>query len=66
MSRGYYVYILCGKSGVPYIGSTDDLERRVFEQRQELVEGFTRKYRVTRPVYVEKFARAADMVARER
>ena len=30
------------------------------------VEGFTRKYRVTRLVYVEEFDRAADMVARER
>jgi len=66
MSRSYYVYIMCGKSGVLYIGSTDDLERRVFEHRQGLVEGFTSKYRVTRLVYVEEFDRAADMVARER
>ena len=34
MSRGYYVYILCGKSGMLCIGSTDDLERCVFEHKQ--------------------------------
>ena len=66
MSRDYYVYIMRGKSGVLYIGSTDDRERRVFEHKQGLIEGFTRKYRVTRLVYVEEFNRAADMVARER
>jgi len=43
MNRGCYVHILCSKSGVPYIGSTDDLERRVFEHRQGLIEAFTRK-----------------------
>ena len=66
MSRTSYVYILRGKSGVLYIGSTNDLERRVFEHKQGLIEGFTRKYRVTRLVYVEEFDRAADMIARER
>ena len=74
MSRGYYVYIMCSEpalsevegSGVLYIGSTNDLERRVFEHKQGLVEGLTKKYRVTRLVYVEEFDRATDVVARER
>ncbi len=66
MSRNYYVYIMSSKSGVLYIGSTNDLERRVFEHKQGLVEGFTKKYKVTRLDYVEEFDRAADMVARER
>ena len=66
MSDSYYVYIMCSKSGVLYIGSTNDLERRVFEHKQGLIEGFTKKYRVTRLVYVEEFDRPADMVARER
>ena len=62
----YYVYIMSSKSGVLYIGATNDLDRRVFEQKQGLVEGFTKKYRVTRLVYVEEFDRPAEMVARER
>jgi len=57
---------MCSKSGVLYIGSTNDLERRVFEHKQGLVEDFTRKYRMTPLAYVEEFDRAADMVARER
>ncbi len=66
MSCSYYVYIMCSKSGVLYIGSTDDLERRVFEHKQGLAEGFTKKYRVARLIYVEEFDRAAHMVVRER
>src|SRR3984893_11177057 len=62
----YYVYIMSSKSGALYIGATTNLDRRVFEHKQGLVEGFTKKYRVTRLVYVEQFDRAAEMVARER
>jgi len=62
----YYVYILSSKSGVLYIGATSDLERRVFEHKQGLIEGFTKKYQVKRLVYVEQFDRPAEMVARER
>ena len=62
----YYGYIMSGKSGVLYIGATNDLDRRVFEHQQGLIEGFTKKHRVTRLSYVEQFARPAAMVARER
>jgi putative endonuclease len=54
------------KSGVLYNGATNDLDRRVFEHKQGLIEGFSKKYRVTRLVNVEQFDRAAEMVARER
>ena len=66
MGRSYCVYIMSSKSGVLYIGSTDDLERQVFEHKQGLIEGFTRNYRVTRLVYVERFDGPAEMVERER
>jgi putative endonuclease len=63
---GYFVYIMSSKSGVLYIGATNNLERRVFEHKRGPIEGFTRKYRVTRLVYVEEFTGADEMVARER
>ena len=66
MSHKYFVYVMSSKSGVLYIGSTNDLERRVFEHKQGLIEGFTKKYKVTRLVYVEEFDGPAEMVARER
>ena len=49
-----------------YIGAPNDLDRRVFEHKQGLIESFTKKYRVTQLVYAEQFDRAAEMVARER
>ena len=50
----YCVYILTNKSDhVMYIGVTNNLERRVYEHKQELVEGFTKRYHVNKPVYFE-------------
>ena len=66
MRRQYYVYILSSKSGVLYIGCTSDLDRRIAQHKDGLFDGFTKKYRVKRLVYVEEFAAAADMVRRER
>ncbi len=57
---------MSGKSGVLYIGATNDLDRRVFEHQQGLIEGFSKKYRVPQLIYVEQFDRPAEMVARER
>jgi putative endonuclease len=57
---------MSSKSGALYIGATNDLDRRVFEHKQGLVEGFTKNYRVTRLIYIEQFDRPAEMVARER
>ena len=50
----YYVYILTNKSDhVMYIGVTNNLERRVYEHKQELIEGFTKRYHVNKLVYFE-------------
>jgi len=64
--RTYYVYILAsGPSGTLYTGMTNDLARRVYEHREGLVEGFTKRYGVKRLVYFETFAIAADAIRRE-
>lgn len=53
--HGYWVYILASKTGgTLYIGVTNDLVRRVHEHREKLVEGFTRKYEVSRLIYFEQ------------
>jgi len=49
-----------------YIGVTNNLARRVWEHRQSLVEGFTKKYNVHRLVYCESFARPRDAIVREK
>jgi putative endonuclease len=66
MSRSYYVYIMSSKSGVLYIGSTNDLgASRVREQARPNCR-FHQKYRVTKLVYAEEFDSPSDMFARER
>lgn len=50
----YYVYILASeKNGTLYIGMTNDLRRRVYEHKNHLIDGFTKKYNVDRLVYFE-------------
>lgn len=63
----YYVYILANRwNTVTYTGVTNDLVRRVYEHREKLVEGFTRRYNVSKLVYYEVFATALDAIAREK
>ena len=54
MSNNYYVYILASqRNGTLYIGVTNDLARRVYEHKNSLIEGFTKKYNVKTLVYYE-------------
>lgn len=49
----YYIYILASESGTLYIGVTNDLMRRVWEHKNNLVEGFSKKYGCHKLVYYE-------------
>ena len=64
--RSYYVYILTNKSGTLYIGVTNDLERRVYEHKHGLPDGFTKKYKLDRLVYYEVAPNARSEIAREK
>ena len=64
--RVYYIYILAsGISGTLYTGMTNNLARRVWEHREGLVDGFTKRYGVKRLIYFESFPTAADAIRRE-
>ena len=63
----YYVYILTNKSDkVMYIGVTNNLQRRLYEHKNELVEGFTKKYHVHKLVYYESYKEVKDAILREK
>ena len=63
----YYVYILTNKSNkVMYIGITNDLQRRLYEHKNELVDGFTKKYHVHKLVYYESHKYVKDAILREK
>jgi predicted GIY-YIG superfamily endonuclease len=64
--RAFYVYILGSRSGVLYIGITSDLERRIYEHRYGVVEGFTKKYGVKRLLYCEEFNDPVSAISREK
>jgi putative endonuclease len=67
MSRKPAVYILASKrNGTLYVGVTGNLAKRVWEHKQDLVEGFTRKYAVHRLVYFERFDTMLEAIAREK
>lgn len=67
MDRQYCVYILTNKNNhVLYTGVTNDLKRRVYEHREKLVEGFTKKYKVDKLVYYEVLQDPESAIAREK
>ncbi len=57
---------MTNKSRTLYIGVTSDLTKRVEEHRNKLVEGFTKKYNVTRLVYFEEFESIDLAIRREK
>ena len=65
-SRAYSVYIMASRTCTLYVGVTSDLERRVFEHKENLVQGFTRKYGITRLVHFESYGEVLDAIAREK
>jgi putative endonuclease len=67
MERSPAVYILASKrNGTLYTGVTSDLVKRVWEHKNDLVEGFTRKYGVHTLVYFEMHHEMAEAIQREK
>ena len=62
----FWVYIMASKSRRIYTGVTNDIERRVNEHKLGLIEGFTRRYRINRLVYRERFRYIDNAIAREK
>jgi putative endonuclease len=65
--KQYYLYILASKkNGTLYIGVTNNLIRRVYEHKNDLVDGFTKKYHVHKLVYYEAANNVRNAITREK
>lgn len=65
--RHFFVYILTNwNNTVMYIGMTNNLERRLYEHKNKLVDGFTQKYNVNKLVYYEHGTDVHAAIAREK
>ena len=61
-----YVYIMANIAKTMYVGVTTDLERRVWEHKNKTNEGFTKRYDLTRLVYIAEFSDINDAIAWEK
>ena len=63
----YYVYIMTNKTNTSfYIGVTNNIVKRSFEHRTGLIDGFTKKYKLKKLVYIEEFNDIKEAIAREK
>jgi putative endonuclease len=65
--KTYCVYILASKKdGTLYIGMTSNLRKRVYEHKEGLVDGFTKKYRIKKLVHFECSNDVKSVIQREK
>ena len=67
MKKQGYTYILCSKrNGTLYIGVTSNLIKRVWEHKNKLADGFTKKYNIDKLCYYEIFDDITSAIEREK
>ena len=67
MTKSYSVYILTNSyNTVFYTGITNNLQRRVYEHKNKLVDGFTKKYNMWKLIYFEEYPDVRDALEREK
>ncbi len=67
MSKQFYVYILASKrNGTLYIGITSNLPQRIWQHKNNQLDGFSKKYNVKQLVYFEQHDTAESAITREK
>ena len=67
MGKQFYVYILASKrNGTLYTGVTSNLIKRIWQHKNELLEGFSKKYKVKNLVYYEVHNNVGSALTREK
>ena len=62
----YYVYIVSSSTGTLYVGMTNNIRRRVYEHKNKLLAGFSKKYNIDCLLYFETFSDPNSAIAREK
>lgn len=66
-TKSYYVYIMTNcRNTVLYVGVTNNLERRIFEHKNQLIKGFTSRYNIEKLVYFEETDDVTAAISREK
>jgi putative endonuclease len=66
-TKNYYVYLLTNwNNKVIYLGVTNDLNRRIYEHKNKLISGFTKKYNLNKLVYFEETCDINAAINREK
>jgi len=67
MDKIGYIYLMSNNANtVIYIGVTNNLQKRIYEHKEKLIEGFTKKYNIIKLVYYEEFDNIVDAIEREK
>ncbi len=67
MKKNFYIYILSSqRRGTLYVGVTSNLQQRIYEHKNSIVEGFTKKCKIHRLVYYEVIKDADTALLREK
>ena len=65
--RQCYVYLMTNKTNsVIYTGVTSDLQKRIYEHKEKIIEGFTKRYNINKLVYYEVFDDIENAITREK
>ncbi|MCD6586534.1 MAG: GIY-YIG nuclease family protein [Desulfobacteraceae bacterium] len=67
MNKQYYLYIMTNRHHTTlYTGVTGNLKKRIFEHKQKLFDGFTKRYNITKLVYYEIYDDPTNAIKREK
>ena len=62
----YYTYIVASRSHNFYVGMTSDIGGRIWQHKNGVFEGYSKKYNCNRLVWFERFVFVKDAIAREK
>ena len=64
--KSYFVYIMANSSRMLYTGVTSNLGKRIFEHKNHIIEGYTKRYNIHKLVYFEETNDVLAAIEREK